>query len=126
MIYKCILKMQSIDVFKQGGNDLLTEVKKSLIRDMQQTDYLNGLYTWGVKTDDFDEYSRNYTEALNKAVEIDINNYEGDSKFFNAVTLDEGSLSANSEMCRGSIIEFSIEVNINLEKLFNLYNIGER
>lgn len=129
MIYKCTFPMTAYDMFKPGGNDLLTEVKHRLIQDMQQNDYLNGLYNWGYDTDDFDEYSDDCAEALNNAVENDINNFEEDSKFFNAITLDKDSLylsTEDAEFCDDDIIQFSIEVNINLEKLFKLFNIEEK
>ena len=38
MIYKCTFPMTAYDMFKPGGNDLLTEVKHRLIQDMQQND----------------------------------------------------------------------------------------
>ena len=123
MIYSCNIMMNASDMFKPGGNSLLDEVKHQLISDMEQNNYLNGIAENSGGSDEFYKFSDNCTEALNKAIEDDL---DTNSKFFNAITIDEDSLYLSyEETYSEDVLSYYVEVNIDVKKLLKLYNIKE-
>lgn len=123
MIYSCNIMMRASDMFKAGGNSLLDEVKHQLILDMEQNNCLNGIADNSSDSDEFYELSDNCTEALNKVIE---DNLDFNSKFFNAITIDEDSLYLSSEETFSEdVLSYYVDVTIDVKKLLKLYNIKE-
>ena len=115
--------MNASDMFKPGGNSLLDEVKYQLILDMEHNNYLNGIAENSGGSDEFYKFNDNCTEALNKAIEDDL---DANSKFFNAITIDEDSLYLSyEETFSEDVLSYYVEVTIDVEKLLKLYNIKE-
>ena len=123
MIYSCNIMMRASDMFKSGGNSLLDEVKHQLILDMEQNNCLNGIADNSSDSDEFYELSDNCAEALNKVIEDDL---DFNSKFFNAITIDEDSLYLSSEETFSEdVLSYYVDITIDVEKLLKLYNIKE-
>lgn len=123
MIYNCNIMMRASDMFKSGGNSLLDEVKHQLILDMEHNNCLNGIADNSSDSDEFYGLCDNCAEALNKAIE---DNLDFNSKFFNAITIDEDSLYLSyEETFDEDVLSYYVDVTIDVKKLLELYNIKE-
>ena len=122
MTYGVNILMNTIDMFKVGGNDLIGEAHEQLLQDIEQNGF-SAICDNGNGKDLQDIYDAEddtlYEELCNK-IDDDISD---ESKFWSAVEVDVESLKIDKYTLDEEVIGFWVDVKINLEKLKTLYGL---
>lgn len=115
MWYNCLVKMNVYDMFKQGGNDLEAEVKKTLCSIINSISFSS--FVDYCNTDELDD------DIYDKAKNLVLDNLETDSMFFSAITIEESELYVNwGESDDDSTLVYEVPVSINVEKILEIYS----
>ena len=115
MWYNCLVKMDVYDMFKQGGNDLETEVKKALCSVINATSFSS--FVDYCNTDELDD------DTYDKISKLELDELESDSMFFSAVTVEESELCVNwGESDDDSTLIYEVPVSINASKILEIYS----
>ena len=122
MTYGVNVLMNTLDMFKVGGNDLIGETHEQLLQDIEQNGF-SAICDNGTGKDLQDIYDGEddtlYEELCNK-IDDDISD---ESKFWLAVVVDVESLKIDKYTLDEDVIGFWVNVKIDLEKLKTLYGL---
>ena len=120
MTYGVNILMNTIDMFKEGGNDLIGEAHEQLLQDIYQNGFSavcdngNGKDLQDIYDDDDDTLF----DELCTRIDDDMSD---ESKFWSAVEVVVDSLKIDEYTLDENVIGFWVDVKIDLEKLKTLY-----
>lgn len=122
MTYGVNILMNTIDMFKVGGNDLIGEAHEQLLQDIEQNGFSAVCDNGNGKDlqDIYDDENDNLFDELCNKVDADMSD---ESKFWLAVVVDVDSLKIDEYTLDEDVIGFWVDVKIDLEKLKLLYDL---